>query len=44
MSCGSHRDRRGGPLCEHELNFLRLGRILVRHTPRYPLILMWLVP
>lgn len=44
MSCGSHRDRRHGPLCEHELHFLRLGHVLIRHSRRYPLIIMWLVP
>jgi hypothetical protein len=32
----------GRPLCEHELRFLRQGNILVRHTSRYPLIIMWL--
>jgi hypothetical protein len=30
------------PLCEHEIRFLRLGHTLIRHSPRYPLILMWL--
>lgn len=42
MSCRESHYGKAGPLCEHELHFLRLGHTLVRHTRRYPLILLWL--
>lgn len=31
------------PLTASELAFLRRGNVLIRHRPRYPLIMIWLV-
>jgi hypothetical protein len=42
VSCDHDPYRTARPLCEHELHYLHLGHVLIRHSHRYPLILMWL--